>query len=146
MTPPTGKNPSGPDRIVKPPLPAKPAAQQADVMDLMDEARQLRSTPVFAQHGQSARTLVKHEHFRVVLIALKSGRHCQEHKAEESLSIQTVTGSVQVHFASDRESVGLPEGRVLALAPGVAHDFEAREDATLLLTLAWTGHHDQPTH
>jgi len=113
----------------------------ANVTDLTDEARQLRQTPAYGLHGQGAKTLVKHEHFRVVLIAFKRGRHCQEHKAEESLSVQTVTGNVEVHFASDRDALKLPAGCLLALAPGLAHDFEALEDSTLLLTLAWTGHH-----
>jgi len=98
-------------------------------------------------HGQSAKTLVKHEHFRVVLVAMKRGRHCREHTAEESVSVQTLDGHVEVHLTSDPdEPIELVGGQVLALAPGVAHDFEALEDSTLLLTLAWTGHHpDRPS-
>ena len=94
-------------------------------------------------HGQSAKTLVKHEHFRVVLIALQAGRRCQEHRAEESVSVQTLEGRIKVHLASD-EAIELGRGRVLALAPALAHDFEAAEDSTVLLTLAWTGHRPGP--
>src|SRR5262249_49177071 len=130
-----GKTPPGPEPAVQ--APGRPPA----VTDLTEEARLLRQTPAYGQHGQGAETLVKHEHFRAVLIAFKKGRHCQEHRAEESLSVQTLTGAVQVHFASDRESIQLPAGSMMALAPGLAHDFEAVEDSTLLLTLAWTGHH-----
>src|SRR5207245_3180353 len=87
----------------------------------------------------SSDLLVKHEHFRLVLIAMKRGRHCREHTAEESVSVQTLDGHVEVHLASG-DPIELVAGQVLALAPAVAHDFKALEDSTLLLTMAWTGH------
>jgi quercetin dioxygenase-like cupin family protein len=114
-----------------------------EVIDLDAEASELRAQHAWQLHGQSAKTLVKHEHFRVVLIALQAGRRCQEHRAEESVSVQAIQGRIHVHLASD-ETVEMSRGRVLALAPAVAHDFEAVEESTLLLTLAWTGHRPGP--
>jgi quercetin dioxygenase-like cupin family protein len=131
-----------PERVAKSPLPDKPPAAPAEVIDLKTEASQLREERPFQEHGQAAKTLVKHEHFRVVLIALKAGRRCREHEVEESVSVQTVAGRVRANLASDGP-IDLPEGRVLALEPERAHDFEALEDSTLLLTLAWTGHRDE---
>jgi len=121
----------------------KPPAAPVEVIDLDAEATQLRAQHAWQLHGQSAKTLVKHEHFRVVLIALQAGRRCQEHRAEESVSVQTLEGRIKVHLASD-EAIELGRGRVLALAPALAHDFEAAEDSTVLLTLAWTGHRPGP--
>jgi len=121
------------------PLPLKPPAAPLEVIDLDAEASQLRAQEAWQLHGQSAKTLVKHEHFRVVLIALQSGRRCREHRAEESVSVQTLQGRMLVHLASD-DAIELGRGRVLALAPALAHDFEAVEESTVLLTLAWTGH------
>jgi quercetin dioxygenase-like cupin family protein len=128
----------------KSPLPMKPPAAPLEVIDLESETAELRETRPWRLHGQSAKTLVKHEHFRLVLIAMKRGRHCREHTAEESLSVQALDGHVEVHLASG-EPIELVGGQVLALAPAIAHDFEALEESTLLLTLAWTGHHpDRP--
>ncbi len=55
------------------------------------------------------------------------------------MSAHAIEGSVRVHLEAG-EDVELRAGNVLALEPGFCHDFEATEDATLLLTLAWTGH------
>jgi quercetin dioxygenase-like cupin family protein len=121
----------------------KPPAAPLEVIDLDAEANQLRAQDAWQLHGQSAKTLVKHEHFRVVLIALQAGRRCQEHRAEESVSVQTIQGRIRVHLALG-QTVELGKGRVLALAPALAHDFEAIDESTLLLTLAWTGHRPGP--
>jgi len=138
-----GKTPRGQVEVAKSPLPMKPPAAPLEVIDLETEARRLRELSAWETHGQSAKTLVKHEHFRVVLIALKRGRKCREHRAEESVSVQALDGRIQVRLASE-ELVELAGGRVLVLAPALAHDFEAAEDSTLLLTLAWTGHRHGP--
>ena len=137
------KTPRGRAEVATSPLPMKPPAAPVEVVDLDAEATQLRAQHAWQLHGQSAKTLVKHEHFRVVLIALQAGRRCQEHRAEESVSVQTLEGRIKVHLASD-EAIELGRGRVLALAPALAHDFEAAEDSTVLLTLAWTGHRPGP--
>jgi quercetin dioxygenase-like cupin family protein len=136
----SGKNPRASERVVKSPLPRKPAAAGVELIDLGLEAKQLRLEPAYQLHGQSAKTLVKHEHFRVVLIALERGRRCREHRADESVSVQTLDGNARVHLASS-ETIELRAAQVLALMPELAHDFEALEDSTLLLTLAWTGRH-----
>ncbi len=137
------KTPRGRAEVATSPLPMKPPAAPLEVIDLDAEVSQLRAQHAWQLHGQSAKTLVKHEHFRVVLIALKAGRRCQEHRAEESVSVQTLQGRIKVHLASD-EAIELGRGRVLALTPALAHDFEAAEESTVLLTLAWTGHRPGP--
>jgi len=127
------------EQVAKSPLPMKPSAVPTELIDLAEEARQLRSQPGWNEHGQSAKTLVKHEHFRIVLVAVRAGRRSAEHSAEESMSAQAIEGAVRMHLEAGGH-VELRAGNVLALAPGLCHDFEAMEDATLLLTLAWTGH------
>ena len=139
MSTPVGKTPRRGAEVAKSPLPMKPPAAALEVIDLEAETAQLREARPWRLQGQSAKTLVKHEHLRLVLIAMKRGRHCREHRAEESVSVQTLDGHVEVHLASG-DPIELVGGQVLALAPAVAHDFEALEDSTLLLTMAWTGH------
>jgi quercetin dioxygenase-like cupin family protein len=133
------KTPGGEEQVAKSPLPMKPGGAPMELIDLEAETSQLRSQPGWEQHGQSAKTLVKHEHFRVVLVAVKAGRRCKEHSAEESMSAHAIDGAVRVHLEAG-DDIELNAGRVLALAPGLCHDFEAIEDSTILLTLAWTGH------
>ena len=130
------------EQVAKSPLPMKPTSAATELIDLEEEARQLRAQPAWNEHGQSAKALVKHEHFRLVLVAVKAGRRCREHSAEESMSAHAVEGAVRVHLEGGGD-VELRAGSVLALAPGLCHDFEATEDSTILLTLAWTGHHGE---
>ena len=137
-----GETPGGREQVATSPLPMKPSAAQTELIDLEDEAKELRAQSAWNEHGQSAKTLVKHEHFRLVLVAVKSGRRCREHSAEESMSIQAVDGAVRVHLEA-ADDIELRAGNVLALAPGQCHDLEAMEDSTVLLTLAWTGHRSE---
>jgi quercetin dioxygenase-like cupin family protein len=134
-----GKTPGGTEQVAKSPLPMKPGSAPTELIDLEEEAKQLRTQPAWNEHGQSAKTLLKHEHFRLVLVAVKAGRRCREHSAEESMSAHAIDGAVRVHLEAG-DDIELGAGSVLALAPGLCHDFEAIEDSTILLTLAWMGH------
>src|SRR5438309_1115169 len=116
MATPVGRTPRREPRVVKSPLPMKPPAAPLEVIDLEAETAQVREARPWRVHGQSAKTLVKHEHFRLVLVAMKRGRHCREHTAEESVSVQALDGHVEVHVASG-DPIELVGGQVLALAP-----------------------------
>ena len=48
------------------------------------------------QSGQNAKTLVKYDGLRVVLIALQAGSKIPEHQTEGQISIQIVVGHIQV--------------------------------------------------
>ena len=87
--------------------------------------------------GQNARTLIKYDDFRVVLMALKANVRVPEHKTEGRISVHALTGHIQVK-ASGR-TFSLRAGGVLALDHGVPHDVEALEESALLLTIAWPG-------
>jgi quercetin dioxygenase-like cupin family protein len=84
-------------------------------------------------HGHSARTLVKNDGLRVVLIALEAGGRVLEHKTAGYLSIQTIAGHVRVG-ASGR-SFDLKPGQLLALDHDEPHDVQAVEDSAVLLTI-----------
>ena len=85
--------------------------------------------------GHNARTLVKYDDLRVVLMALKAQTHVPEHKADGRLSIHVLTGHIQLK-ASGR-TFSLRAGCVLALDRGIPHDVLALEESALLLTIAW---------
>jgi quercetin dioxygenase-like cupin family protein len=102
--------------------------------DLTRELEQLHCEPQ-PPNGQNAKTLVKYDDFRVVLIALKAHTRIPVHHADGRISVQTIRGHIRLR-ALER-TFDLPAGSLLALDQGVAHDVEALEDSGLLLTIAW---------
>ena len=104
--------------------------------DLAGELEQLRREPEWSS-GQNAKTLVKHDDLRVVLIALRAGARIPDHRTDGRISIHTVRGLVRVR-AQDQVR-DLPVGTLLALDQALAHDVEALEDSAILLTIAWPG-------
>ena len=106
-------------------------------LDLMLEAEQVRRAEPPAAAGHSAKTLAKHPDLRVVLMSFRAGVRIKEHRARGSVVIQTITGFIRVKLAA--EEVELKAGSILVLEPSLAHDLEALEESTVLLTLAWAG-------
>jgi quercetin dioxygenase-like cupin family protein len=101
--------------------------------DLARELEQLHRE-VGWQSGQNAKTLVKHDGLRIVLIALKARSSIPEHHTEAQISIQTVGGHIQVR--AQGRSFELRAGGLLALDQGVPHHVEAVDESAFLLTIA----------
>ena len=112
-------------------------AESGRCFALAEEFDSLRRDIGWRRDGHSARTLVKHEDLRVVLVALAERARIGEHTADARASILTVAGSVRVWIGE--RVIGLPLGGLLVLDRGVAHDVEALEESAILLTLAWPG-------
>ena len=111
----------------------QPMAASFLEFDIARELEQLHRESGW-QSGHSARTLVKYEDLRIVLIALKARSRIPEHHTEGHISIQTVVGHIQVR--AHGRSFELRRGALLALGQGVPHDVEALEESALLLTIA----------
>ncbi|MHB8652945.1 MAG: cupin domain-containing protein [Terriglobia bacterium] len=103
--------------------------------DLANETDQLRREDPWKTTSRNAKTLVKYADLRIVLIAMKSGTRMEGHKADGSISIQGLTGNLQLHLAG--QTVEIPAGRLLTLERGLPHDVEAMEDSSFLLTISW---------
>ena len=88
--------------------------------------------------GHTAKTLVKYDDLRVVLIALEANGQVPEHKTEGRISIQALSGHLRV-MASGR-TFSLRAGGIVAFDHGVPHHVSALEDSAFLLTIAWPGH------
>ena len=102
--------------------------------DLGDEVRRLQSEqPWQAEH--TANTIVKYSDLRVVLVALKAGGCLHEHRTSGRLSIQSLSGEIQVHV--NGQVIEMSTGKLLTLDRDVPHDVEARIDSIFLLTIAW---------
>jgi quercetin dioxygenase-like cupin family protein len=104
--------------------------------DLTSEVNRLHGESTW-NTGQNARTLVKYDDLRVVLMALKAGARIPEHKANGRISVQVLSGHIRLN-ASGRAFDLLP-GSLVALDERAPHDLEALEESAVLLTIAWPG-------
>jgi quercetin dioxygenase-like cupin family protein len=104
--------------------------------DLSGELEQLAREPQ-PIGGQNAKTLVKYDDLRIVLIALRADARIPGHQAEGRISVHTIRGHIRIRAI--QRTFDLPAGSLLALDRGLPHDVEALEDSALLLTIAWPG-------
>jgi quercetin dioxygenase-like cupin family protein len=102
--------------------------------DLNAETNRLREENAW-QGGRDSKTLVKNEDFRIVLTVMKANALLHEHKATGRISVQVLSGHIQMHVQD--KVFDLPAGHLLALDRDVPHDVTALEDSALLLTIAW---------
>jgi quercetin dioxygenase-like cupin family protein len=102
--------------------------------DLTSEIEQLHREPEW-NTGRNAKTLIKYDDLRVVLLALRAQTRIPDHRTDGRISIQTVCGHLRIR--ADGRTFNLPMGGLLALDGGLVHDVEAVEDSALLLTIAW---------
>jgi quercetin dioxygenase-like cupin family protein len=123
---------------------SKPDSPEFGVaFDLAEIAREMRDEQEYrGSDGHAARTIVRAQDLRVVLIALRSGAHIAEHVARATAAIQVLSGRVRIRLprlARQHEDrfEELSPGRLLAMEGGLAHSVEAIEDTTLLVTLGW---------
>jgi quercetin dioxygenase-like cupin family protein len=108
--------------------------------DIVRELQQLHREAGW-QSGQNAKTLVKYDGLRIVLVALKARSRIPEHHTEGQVSIQTVVGHIQVR--AQGRTFELRLGGLLALDQGLPHDVEAVEESAFLLTIARPGEKDK---
>ena len=103
--------------------------------DLRGEIQRLKGETTW-RTGQNARTLVKYDDLRVVLMAFQAGARIPEHKTEGRISVHVLSGHVQLR-ASGR-TFTLHSGGLLAIDQGVPHSLEALDESEVLLTIAWS--------
>ena len=111
-------------------------AERMMEFDLQAEIHRLHAETTWST-GQNARTLIKYDDFRVVLIALQAKVRIPEHKADGRVSVHVLSGHVQLQ-ASGR-TFSLRPGGLLAIDQGVPHGVQALEESAFLLTIAWPG-------
>ena len=102
--------------------------------DLEREVELLHSESAWTE-GQNARTLVKFDDFRIVLMALRAGARLPGHQTRGRISIQTVIGHIMVR--AEGRTFDLPRGGLIVLDRGLPHDVEAVEESAFVLTIVW---------
>ena len=101
--------------------------------DLGAESEALFREDGWITKGHSAKTLVKHHDFRIVLITMKKGSRIAEHRTAGALSLHPLRGSIQLHVGD--QTVAVPTGGLLALDRGLSYDVEALEDCAFVLSV-----------
>jgi quercetin dioxygenase-like cupin family protein len=114
------------------------AAMEAAFMelDLPAESKRLRAETTWSS-GQNAKTLIKYDTLRVVLVALQAGKTLPEHRTEGRISVHVLSGHVEVKAAG--RTFNLRPGSLLALDQNLPHDIQALQESDVLLTIAWPG-------
>lgn len=102
--------------------------------DIAEQVRHLKQESVWASGTRNAITLTKEPGVRVVLTVLKQGTKLHEHQASGPLTIQVISGRLDLHAAG--QSIVLAPGEVAVLESAVAHELEAIEESAFLLTIA----------
>ena len=113
---------------------APPMAEPLMEFDLPAEVHRLHAETTWST-GQNARTLVKYDDFRVVLTALQANIRVPEHKTEGRISVQVLSGHIQLRAAG--RTFSLRPGGLLSIDQGVLHEIEALEESAFLLTIGW---------
>lgn len=127
------------DRVLPEPHPRPHTSALENVFmefDLSAEIDRLKAETIWSS-GHNARTLVKYDDLRIVLIVLHANARIAEHKSEGRISIHVVSGHLQVTAAG--RTFRLRTGGLLTLDQDVPHDVEALDESAFLLTIAWAG-------
>jgi len=105
------------------------------LFDLTAIDAEMRREDAYQREGHTARTLVREQDMRIVLVAMKAGARIGEHRANETAAIQALSGHVRLRLPDDTADV--PAGWLLVLGRGIRHDVEAVAESSFLLTLGW---------
>ena len=88
---------------------------------------------LLAQHGRTARTLVKEGPVRLTIIGIAAGGDVPAHSTDGPVTMHVLEGEI-LFSASERE-YRLKTGDVLVLAPGVEHSARSATGSLFLLTV-----------
>lgn len=105
--------------------------------DLAALEREMRGEAAYARDGHTARSLVRLDDLRVLLVVAKAGSRIAEHRAKETATLHLLSGTVRLRLPE--RSVELQSGGFLALKAELRHDVEALADSAFVLTLGRRG-------
>ncbi len=103
--------------------------------DLHAETARLRAESAYLQGDRNARTLVKADAFRLVLVAFRRGATFDEHDQRGSIAFQVLEGALTVTV--DAEDARLETGEIAVVSAEHPWQAVAATDGLMLLHLAW---------
>jgi len=101
--------------------------------DIPAELREMKAGEYWTNSHRGAKTLLKNDALRVVLVALATGLRVDEHRAEGAITVSVAEGSVR--FTANGEGTVLAAGALLTLAGGIPHAVEALEESAFVVTI-----------
>ena len=101
------------------------------ILNIGDEVKELGAS----EKRVASKTLLKTEHMRLLLIAIKSGAKMPDHHVDAPITIHVIAGRVK--FSAGKKTVEMNAGMIQPLEPSVVHSVEATEASALLVTMAW---------
>lgn len=99
----------------------------------LKEGERMIDQTLVAQHGRSARTLVKQGPMRITIIELAPGGEMETHSTPGPVSLQVVQGEV-IFSALGREYLA-KAGEIIVTAPDVEHSVRTGSGGVFLLTV-----------
>jgi quercetin dioxygenase-like cupin family protein len=105
-------------------------------IDLPLYMAQIKDESSWKDGKRNAITVFKTNGLRIVLIALHEGSEMARHTADGIISVQVLEGLIQ--FNTDKQSVELGKGQMLALHERIPHSVKAIRETVFLLTLTTT--------
>jgi quercetin dioxygenase-like cupin family protein len=105
-------------------------------IDLPVFMKQIKEESPWKEGKRNAITVFKTNGLRIVLIGLHEGAEMAKHTADGIISIQVLDGQMQ--FITDRQSVKLSKGQMLALPERLPHSVIAIKETIFLLILTTT--------
>ncbi len=94
---------------------------------------QMIDTKLVAEHGRSARTLVKEGKLRLTMIAVAPGGELPTHSTNGPITVQVMEGKIA--FTALEKEYDLNVGDIIVLAPGVEHSVRSADGGMFLLTV-----------
>ena len=105
--------------------------------DFAEETEGLRRERPYQEHDRNAKTLVKSDAFRVVLVVLKAGARFDEDDPRGHVSMLVRQGGVSLAVGDERTKVGT--GQIAAISAGHARSAVADQESVVVLHFSWPG-------
>ena len=113
--------------------PARTLSPALEVLDLGAEGVGLLAEPEWSDGDRNSKTLLKTGTLRVVLTALRAGALMDNDDPDESITIQTLQGTLTVRVDAEEVTVGM--GQLVCLAGGDPWRVLAASDSLFLLVV-----------
>ena len=103
--------------------------------DFAEELERLKAERPYRERDRNAKTLVKSEAFRLVLVALRAGARFDEDDPRGHVSVLVREGHVSLHVGDESTEVGT--GQIAAISAGHPWWALAAADSVVVLHFSW---------
>lgn len=101
--------------------------------NIREEIASMKDGEQFKAARRGAKTLIKNDDLRMVLVLLSTGMVVHEHRAEGPITVSVAEGSIR--FKAEAKEQILRSGDVLTLASAIPHQVEALEESAFVITV-----------